>query len=78
MPICSATFINKLLNISSMIGSTPVPIAHDLIIFFERLKIRSLLSLSVASQPGSIMIVDVGSIITAGPLIFLFGSISLR
>ena len=61
-----------------MIGSTLVPIALDLIILFVRVKIKSLLSSSIASQPGSIMIVDVGSIITAGPESFSLGLISLR
>ena len=78
VPICSATFINKLLKISRITGSTSVPIALTLCNISTRSRTRSLLALITACQPGSTTIVEVDSIITAGPLTSSFVAIESR
>ena len=78
VPICSAIFINRLLNISSITGSTLVPIAFCLLSGSIRSRIKSLFDESCALQPGSITIVEACSMIIAGPLISKFIGICSR
>ena len=66
-PICSATFMNRLLNISSITGSASVPTAA-LGRGTTRCSTSSPAGATVAAQPGSTTVVEWGSTITAGPL----------
>ena len=65
-PICSATFENRLLKISSITGSASVPTAAP-----GRGATRCSASspplAAVAAQPGSTTVVEWGSTMTAGP-----------
>ena len=77
IPICSAIDLNRLLNISSITGSAEVGIlssdllliSTDFSVVLVLLKMRLFLAVNSASQPGSIILVPVFSIINAGLLI---------
>ncbi len=66
-PICSAIDMKRLLKTSSMIGSTLVPMASARLSFSVRVRIRWPQALIWARQPGSTMLVPVGSLTMAGP-----------
>ncbi|MNT08832.1 hypothetical protein D3C72_1435870 [compost metagenome] len=66
-PICSAMFMNRLLNTSSNTGSTVVPTACCTARATRRLSSRWSRSVSSASQPGSTMVVAFFSAMMAGP-----------
>ena len=69
-PICSATDINRLLKISNLIGSTLVLDIILGLLCFRELRVKCPLMLISAIHPYSTIIVEFGSIIIAGPLIF--------
>jgi len=68
-PIWSATDMNRLLNTSSSTGSASVPAAGGRATASTRRRIRFACPSTLASQPGSITVVAVASVITAGPAI---------
>ncbi len=66
-PICSATDMNRLLKISSMTGSAPVPVSARSGRGEVRSRIRSPRSVTTACQPGSTTVVARSSAMMAGP-----------
>ena len=67
-PICSAMFMNRLLNTSSSTGSTVVPAANVMARGTRRSSTRWSSPVSSASQPGSTTVVAFFSTMMAGPV----------
>ena len=66
-PICSATDMNRLLKISNSTGSTSVPTRSAPAGRRTRVSSRCPYGVTVARQPGSTTVVELASVIRAGP-----------
>ena len=77
-PICSAMDMNRLLNTSSITGSTVSPVDVSSSFSRKRSRMMSLPVVVLQRQPGSTTIVLTGSRMTAGPSIINSGDRNAR